>query len=192
MTSTASEPVPDSPGDHRAVLEAASFAARAHRHQLRKDGLTPYAAHPFRVCLVVRHVFGIDDPEVLATALLHDTIEDTTTDFDDLEEKFGARIAGWVGTLSKDMRQPDTEREAAYMATLAHAEAAVKIVKLADLFDNLTDCRHLSPAARRRTAERSTKYLAALESDLPEVARRPTELVRQLLAGFGDSDLPAA
>src|SRR3954471_18437790 len=123
---------------YRSFLEAASFAARAHRHQLRKDGLTPYAAHPFRVCLIVRHVFGIDDPEVLTAALLHDTIEDTTTDFDDLEERFGARVAGWVAHLSKDTRLPDEEREAAYMGTLAAAEPAVKVVKLADILDNLT------------------------------------------------------
>src|SRR5437762_6917708 len=101
------------------MLEAASFAARAHRHQLRKDGQTPYAAHPFRVCLVVRHVFGIDDPEILAAALLHDTIEDTTTDYDDLEKQFGARVAGWAAALSKDKRLADDAREAAYTATLA-------------------------------------------------------------------------
>jgi len=185
-----SDPVPDAPAaDHRSLLEAASFAARAHRHQLRKDGQTPYAAHPFRVCLVVRHVFGIDDPEVLTTALLHDTIEDTTTDFDDLEEKFGARIAGWVGALSKDMRRPDAEREAAYMSTLAAGDPAVKIVKLADIYDNLTDSRHLSPAARRRTAERSRKYLAAVDANLPDIARRPMQLVRDLLDQFVDSDL---
>ncbi len=185
--------MPSTPtADHRSVLEAASFAARAHRHQLRKDGQTPYAAHPFRVCLVVRHVFGIDDPEILTAALLHDTIEDTTTDFDDLEEKFGARIAGWVGALSKDMRRPDAEREAAYVATLAAAEPAVKIVKLADLFDNLTDSRHLAPAARRRTAERSRKYLAALETNPADVTRRPMDLVRRLLSEFADSGLPAA
>jgi (p)ppGpp synthase/HD superfamily hydrolase len=184
--------MPDPQVDCRALLEAASFAARAHRHQLRKDGQTPYAAHPFRVCLIVRHVFEIDDPEVLSAALLHDTIEDTPADYDDLEAKFGARIAGWVGALSKDMRLPDAEREAAYIATLAGADPAVKIVKLADVFDNLTDSRHLSPAARRRTAERSRKYLAAIEADLPDVARRPLELVRQLFAGHGDSDLPAA
>src|SRR3954462_381480 len=89
-----------SPADgFRLLLEAASFAARAHRHQLRKDGQTPYAAHPFRVCLVVPHVFGLDDPDFLAAALLHDTIEDTTTDFDDLEKAFGPRIAGWVAAL---------------------------------------------------------------------------------------------
>jgi guanosine-3',5'-bis(diphosphate) 3'-pyrophosphohydrolase len=175
---------------YRSLLEAASFAARAHRHQLRKDGLTPYAAHPFRVCLIVRHLFGIDDPEVLTAALLHDTIEDTTTDFDDLEERFGARVAGWVAGLSKDTRLPDDEREAAYMATLAGAGPAVKVVKLADIFDNLTDSRHLSPGARQRTAERSRKYLSALETNLPDVARAPLELIRQLLAEFGQPNSP--
>lgn len=73
------------------VQEAASFAARAHRHQVRKDGRTPYTAHPFRVCLVVRHVFGHDDPRMLQAALLHDTIEDTTTDYDDLAERLRRR-----------------------------------------------------------------------------------------------------
>src|SRR3954454_7402176 len=128
---------------HRTLLEAAGFAARAHRNQLRTIRQTPYAAHPFRVCLIVRHVFGIDDPEVLTVALLHDTIEDTTTNFDDLEERFGARVAGWVAHLSKDTRLPDEERDAAYMGTLAAAEPAVKVVKLADILDNLTDSRHL-------------------------------------------------
>ena len=61
---------------YRSLLGAASFAARAHQHQLRKDRQTPYVAHPFRVCLIARNVFGVDDPNVLTTALLHDTIED--------------------------------------------------------------------------------------------------------------------
>src|SRR5262245_22521267 len=86
-----------------AMFEAASFAARAHRHQMRKDGETPYAAHPFRVCLVVRHVFGIDDPKVLTAAMLHDTIEDTPTDYDDVLDRFGPEVAGWVAALTKDM-----------------------------------------------------------------------------------------
>lgn len=178
--------------EDQSLLEAASFSARAHRHQLRKDGQTPYAAHPFRVCLIVQHVFGIDDLAILTAALLHDTIEDTTTDFDDLEERFGARIAGWVGALSKDMRLPEADREVAYVATLAAAHPAVKIVKLADIYDNLTDSRHLSPAARHGTVERSHQYVAALETDLPEIARRPMELVRQLVDQVAHSDLPAA
>jgi (p)ppGpp synthase/HD superfamily hydrolase len=166
----------------RSVLEAASFAARAHRHQLRKDGETPYAAHPFRVCLVVRHVFGIDDPDTLTAALLHDTIEDTTTDYDDLEKQFGAKVAGWVTALTKDKRLPDDEREEAYMATLTAADPAVKVAKLADIYDNLTDSQRLSPTQRRRSIDRSKKYLAALERDLPPIARAAVELVRKLLA----------
>ena len=50
----------------RLVLDAVAFAARAHHGQLRKDGKTPYASHPFRVCLIVRDIFGVDDPRVLA------------------------------------------------------------------------------------------------------------------------------
>ena len=100
------------------LLEALSFAARAHQGQTRKDGRTPYVAHVFRVCLVVRHVFGIDDPRALMAAALHDAIEDTPTDFDDLAETFGPEVAQWAAALCKDKRRPDDEREAEYVAHL--------------------------------------------------------------------------
>src|SRR5438309_10990310 len=99
---------------YRSLLEAIAFAARTHQGQIRKDGKTPYASHVFRVCLVLRHVFGVDDERALRAAVLHDTIEDTTTDFDDLQERYGAEVAGWVALLSKDKRLPDDQREAAY------------------------------------------------------------------------------
>ena len=44
---------------------AASFAARQHHGQFRKDGATPYVAHPVRVALTVRHLFGVDDPATI-------------------------------------------------------------------------------------------------------------------------------
>jgi guanosine-3',5'-bis(diphosphate) 3'-pyrophosphohydrolase len=103
-------------------FEAAAFAARAHQHQKRKDGQTPYVSHVFRVCLVARHVFGFDDPRMLAAALLHDTIEDTATDCDDISERFGPEVAKWVAALTKDMRLPDKEREEMYAKTLAGAD----------------------------------------------------------------------
>src|SRR5437867_11843556 len=104
---------------HRTLLDAVAFAARAHQGQLRKDGRTPYASHVFRVCLILRHVFDIDDPKVLTAAVLHDTLEDTTTDYDDLAEQFGNEVADRVAALSKDKRLPDPEREHAYEAVLA-------------------------------------------------------------------------
>src|SRR5205823_3522167 len=60
------------------VLDAAAFAARSHQGQLRKDKQTPYVSHVFRVCLILRDLFGFDDPRMLCAALLHDTVEDTT------------------------------------------------------------------------------------------------------------------
>src|SRR5438093_5908981 len=88
----------------RPLLEAVAFAARAHQGKLRKDGVTPYASHVFRVCLVLRHVFGIEDIQALMAAALHDTVEDTDTDFDELKETFGDEVASWVAALSKDKR----------------------------------------------------------------------------------------
>src|SRR5262252_4662792 len=93
------------------LLEAVAFAARAHRHHLRKDGETPYVSHVFRACLTLRHVFGITDVAALTAAVLHDTLEDTTTDYDDLREHFGDQVAGWVAALSKDKTLPEPERE---------------------------------------------------------------------------------
>jgi (p)ppGpp synthase/HD superfamily hydrolase len=169
--------------DTRALLEAVSFASRAHHGQRRKDGRYPYISHVYRVAMIVRQVFGIDDPAVLTAAVLHDTIEDTTTDFDDIEEHFGAEIAGWVALLSKDKRMPDKAREEAYRAGLAAAPWQVKVCKLADICDNLMDSKHLTPEQRDRTLGRTQSYLKALDSaNLPAPVRRAYDLAARLIA----------
>jgi guanosine-3',5'-bis(diphosphate) 3'-pyrophosphohydrolase len=152
------------------LLEAVAFATRAHRGQIRKDGQTPYVSHAFRVCLIVRDVFGIADRDALAAALLHDTIEDTTTDFDDLAERFGTRVAKYVAILSKDSRLPEEDREAAYCAGLSKAPWQAKVCKLADIYDNLHDSLELSAQQRAKTKRKARRYLEALALDLaPEV-----------------------
>jgi (p)ppGpp synthase/HD superfamily hydrolase len=167
--------------DYRLLLEAVSFAARAHQGHLRKDRQTPYAAHPFRVCLVLRDVFKIEDRKILIAALLHDTIEDTQTDYDDLSEKFGADVAAWVGALSKDKREPEGEREVAYRAQLARSPWQVKVCKLADIFDNLMDLSNLPQEKRARALGNFETYLEALAAKPTEELRRPLALVTKLL-----------
>jgi guanosine-3',5'-bis(diphosphate) 3'-pyrophosphohydrolase len=173
---------PPAPAD--LVFDAIAFAARAHRHQLRKDGQTPYVSHVFRVCLVARHVFGVEDPNVLAAAVLHDTIEDTTTDYDDLIEHFGPDVARWVAALTKDMRLPETDREAAYLKQLIDADWPVHACKLADIYDNLNDSRHLSPAARARTFRRARQYLDALQANPKPETTNAAAIVEVRLAEF--------
>jgi guanosine-3',5'-bis(diphosphate) 3'-pyrophosphohydrolase len=166
---------------YRQLLEAVSFTARAHHGQFRKDRVTPYASHPFRVCLIVRDIFGFDDPRMLITALLHDTLEDTTTDFDDLEARYGAEIAAWVAYLSKDKRLPEVMRERAYIERLKEAPWQVQVCKLADVFDNLMDTAHLPAEKQAQTLKRSEQYFAELSAHAAPEMKKPIELVRKLM-----------
>lgn len=163
------------------VLEAIAFASRRHQGQLRKDRQTPYASHVFRVAMIVRHLFRIDDPQILAAAVLHDTIEDTPTDYDDIAEAFGAQVADWVAALSKNTRLPDEAREAQYCEALTQAPWQVQVCKLADMTDNLIDSAHLSPNSRSRTQARIQGYLDAIAANLRPEAQEAWETVKRLL-----------
>jgi guanosine-3',5'-bis(diphosphate) 3'-pyrophosphohydrolase len=159
---------------------AASFAAAAHRGQERKDGVTPYIAHPFRVAMTVRQVFGIDDPIALAIALLHDVIEDTTTDYDDLAEQFGADVADGVATLTKDKRLPDPQREPAFYARIAAGSWRVRLVKLADGYDNVCDAQD---EKRRRKSIGKARHAIEAAGDDPRLAG-PIARLRELIEQF--------
>ncbi|MBA4188325.1 MAG: hypothetical protein C0467_09995 [Planctomycetaceae bacterium] len=164
------------------IFEAAAFASRAHKNQIRKDNQTPYVSHVFRVCLVVRHIFGFDDPRMLAAAMLHDTIEDTPTDFDDILEHFGPDVARWVAALTKDMRLENDIREAEYAKGLAAADWQVKVLKLADVYDNAGDCRSFPPSGRRKTLTKSRFYLDAVRAGIPAEAQHVVKLLEARLA----------
>ncbi len=170
---------------HEAALwqHAASFAARVHRHQVRRDGKTPYVAHVFRVAMTVRHIFGCEDPVCLAAALLHDTIEDTGTDYDEIAEAFGEDVARCVAALTKNMAMPEADRETDYDARLATADWRARLVKLADQYDNLCDVAGGDTAFRSRALARATRAvkLAELDTGVPEVQRAATTL-RELIA----------
>jgi guanosine-3',5'-bis(diphosphate) 3'-pyrophosphohydrolase len=168
--------------------EAVAFAARAHRHQLRKDGQTPYISHPVRVAMIVSRVFGVGDPALLTAAVLHDTIEDTTTDADDILEQFGADVARWVSALTKDKRLPDAERESSYAAALAAGGWQVHVCKLADIYDNLLDSKNLSAGHRKKTIGRSKFYLEALRPHVTQEASRPFDLVSRLCEEMARED----
>lgn len=120
-------------------LAAAGMAARAHQGQLRKDGRTPYVAHVYRVAMIVRDLFGCDDEAALAAALLHDTIEDTPGDYDDVAAAFGTEVADLVAALTKNMTLPEAVRERDYDDRLSRADWRARLIKLADVYDNLTD-----------------------------------------------------
>ncbi|MCA9275978.1 MAG: HD domain-containing protein [Phycisphaerales bacterium] len=142
---------------------AASYAARAHNHQYRKDKKTPFVAHPFRVAMVLRDIFGCDDEVAICTALLHDTIEDTRTDFDDINKRFGRSVAQCVACMTKNMLLIEPEREKDYDKRLAEGPWQARIVKLADVYDNGMDLPR--PGLRRKCLLRCERALALSEAD---------------------------
>lgn len=170
---------------------AAAFAAFKHRNQIRKDGRTPYISHPFRVALTARHEFGCEDPAVLAAALLHDTIEDTTTDYDDLASQFGATVADLVAALTKNASLPKDKREAQYDAQLAAADWRARLLKLADTYDNLIDAMALGGdtdlIADSRDKGRRAIALAGADIAQPAMARGIAK-VTALIASSSDRE----
>ncbi len=170
--------------------QAASYAARAHRHQLRKDKKTPYISHPFRVAMVVRNVFDCDDEVAICTALLHDTIEDTATDFDDIEKRFGLEIADCVAVMTKNMLLREPQREADYDQRLKDGPWQGRLVKLADVYDNGLDIPRAS--MRKKCMERCKRALDLTANDLDHACVvRARAAVESVLVGLvEDQDLP--
>src|SRR5262249_82035 len=92
-------------------------------------------------------------------------------------------VAQWVALLSKDKRLPEPEREKAYCDGLASAPWQVKVCKLADVYDNLTDADS-HPPQRKRAAQNAERYLKAVATNLPENVRSAWEQVNSLLTQF--------
>ena len=163
--------------------QASAFAARAHRHQMRRDGKTPYFSHCVRVAMTIAINFDCVDQEVLAAALLHDTIEDSGTDYDDLLERFGINVADYVAAMTKDMRLVESQREPAYDAQLAEGPWQARLIKLADVYDNFTDAE--TDAARRKLADRADRALRLAEGD-PQLTKA-CEILRDLIGAVEPS-----
>jgi len=137
------------------LLRALAFAAHKHRDQRRKDAeASPYINHPIALAEVLAIEGGVSDVEVLAAALLHDTIEDTATTDGELREHFGERIAEIVAEVTDDKSLPKAERKRAQIEHAARLSAGAKLVKLADKICNLRDVAQRPPSgwdlARRR------------------------------------------
>ena len=128
------------PRDLAQVLHATEFAARKHRNQRRKDKeASPYINHPITLASILLDEGGVDDPKVLAAALLHDTIEDTETSYDELKGQFGVLIADIVMEVT-DVKWLHTQaRKRLQVSRAGRSTRGAKLVKLADKIANLRD-----------------------------------------------------
>lgn len=129
------------------VLDAASFAADKHRGQRRKDAeASPYINHPLALADILAREGSVEDAKVIAAALLHDTVEDTETSIEELEARFGKRVASMVAEVTDDKSLPKEERKRLQIAKSASKSSGAKLVKLADKIANLRDLASAPPA----------------------------------------------
>ena len=125
------------------VLKARKFATKKHEGQLRKGG-GRYVEHPIRVARIVRkfkQCVRID--ELVAAALLHDTLEDTDTGVSELRENFGEVVALLVVELTSDELRSKVVGKTEYLADKFSNEKGISswalVIKLADRLDNISD-----------------------------------------------------
>ena len=154
------------------ILKAARFAARKHRNHRRKDrDHSPYINHPINVAFLLAEEGGIDDPEILAAALLHDTVEDTDTQPEEIESLFGKRVHDIVTEVSDNKRLPKRERKERQVEHAPTLSPEAALVKLGDKIDNVNDVIHSPPVDWN--IERRRKYMewcARVINNLPKVS----------------------
>ena len=158
-----------------AILDAVAFAADRHRNQRRKgDEASPYVNHPIAVAHVLWHEGGVRDGVTIAAALLHDTVEDTDTTFEQLEERFGAEVAGVVREVTDDKSLPKAERKRLQVQHAADASLPAQQVKLADKICNLRDIANSPPTGwdlerRRAYFDWAKRVVDALRGAHPQL-----------------------
>jgi guanosine-3',5'-bis(diphosphate) 3'-pyrophosphohydrolase len=145
------------------VLQAIGFAARKHKDQRRKDEeASPYINHPVAVALLLAEIGGVMDPEILAAAILHDTLEDTETTPDELEAKFGQRVRRIVEEVTDDKSLPKKVRKQRQIDHAQGLSPDAVLIKLGDKTANVLDVTHSPP--KDWPIERKREYLDWAES----------------------------
>lgn len=131
----------NSPMNTDLVDKAIVFATQAHHGTERRGKGFPYIIHPLEAMSIVASI--TNDPDLLAAAVLHDTIEDTDVTYDDIKREFSEHIAHLVAKETDVRTAPDgskltwQERKQRDMDNLRDSSREVKIVALGDKLSNM-------------------------------------------------------
>ncbi|MFA6222030.1 MAG: bifunctional (p)ppGpp synthetase/guanosine-3',5'-bis(diphosphate) 3'-pyrophosphohydrolase [Desulfomonilaceae bacterium] len=151
------------------IRAAYVYSARVHQGQTRMSG-EPYLTHPVAVAAILAQM-RLDEASV-ATGLLHDTVEDTLSTFEDIERYFGTEIATLVDGVTKISKiafQSKEERQAENFRKMILAmsrDIRVLLVKLADRVHNMRTLSHMPREAQTRISRETMEIYAPLAARL--------------------------
>jgi guanosine-3',5'-bis(diphosphate) 3'-pyrophosphohydrolase len=127
------------------IIKCADYAAKKHKDQRRKDiSKSPYINHPIGVAEILVNA-GITELEILQSALLHDTIEDTDATYQEITEIFGKRVADIVQECSNDPNLDSKQQKQKQIDSAPGKSREAKLVKMADKIYNLLDLTKATP-----------------------------------------------
>jgi len=158
-----------SAADQEKFLAAANFAAEKHKDQRRASG-EPYIIHPLAVAEILIQLKM--DSDTVCAGLLHDTLEDTDTTYEELVALFGTPVADMVEgetkianlkTMSKSVAEAETIRK---MFFAMSKDIRVIIIKLADKLHNMRTLQHLNNDRAREIASDTLDIFAPLADRL--------------------------
>lgn len=143
---------------HIKIFQALQFAAEKHKFQCRKgEAAVPYINHPIQVARLLSEVGNELDTNLLVSAILHDTIEDTKTSENEIKELFGPEVLSVVKEVSDDKKLSKAERKQKQIDSASSLSMKAKKLKLADKIVNVRDMT-LDPPAKW-SPERKLKYI---------------------------------
>ncbi len=144
------------------VTRAADFAARRHAAQHRKGiAREPYVNHLSEVAALLAETMEGADAALVAAGWLHDTLEDTQTDREELERLFGSRVADLVAEVTDDKSLPKPERKRRQVEAAPRKSPGAKAIKIADKTSNLRSLAASPPDGWER--QRIADYIAWAE-----------------------------
>lgn len=128
------------------ILNAASFAAEKHKSQRRKGTESaPYINHPIAVAKLITDIGKEYDIDIIQAAILHDTIEDTETNSEELIGIFGEKVTAYVVEMTDDKSIPKSERKRLQILNAPHKSPGAKLIKICDKICNITDVTNDPP-----------------------------------------------
>jgi guanosine-3',5'-bis(diphosphate) 3'-pyrophosphohydrolase len=155
--------------DTSLIRKAYIFSAKAHEGQMRLSG-EPYLSHPLEVAYILAQM-GLG-PVTVSCGLLHDTVEDTASTIDDLDEYFGEEVTDIVNGVTKigqlsfgDKITQQAEYIRKMVLSMSH-DIRVLLVKLADRVHNMRTLGYMDPERQKRIAQETLDIYAPLAGRL--------------------------
>lgn len=134
---------------------------------------------------MISRVGGVDDADILAAAILHDTVEDTKTTHDELVGEFGVTIADLVAEVTDDKRLDKKERKRLQVKNAQHKSPGAKLIKLADKISNVREIGHDPPA--KWDVKRRREYFSWAKRVVDALGRANTALERTFAETLSES-----